>query len=284
LLYEECSNVEENADKCTAEPRAEAGEREPPVADGERPFKKSTSNRKVSKSTIFQTIQALRGEYPIRWICAYWGVSASGYYAWLNRKESERYRQDKRLSRYIQVIHQRSRRIYGSPRITAVLQASGISVGCNRVARLMRRQQQLEGRLAPRLKGVAGARAAQAFYKRTPNRLLEGSLPKGINQVWVADYTYLRMGDRHIYYAVVMDLYSRRIVGTALSRHRDARMTSAALRRTIRLRLPQAGTIFHSDRGVEYSAGAIEGKRQMLQSMSRAANCYDNAHMESFFS
>jgi putative transposase len=203
----------------------------------------------------------------------------------LNRKESERYRQDKRLSGYIQVIHQRSRRIYGSPRITAVLRASGISVGRNRVARLMR-QQQLEGKLAPRLKGVAGARAAQAFYKRTPNRLLEGSLPKGINRVWVADYTYLRMGDRHIYYAVVMDLYSRRIIGTALSRHRDARMTSMALRRAIRLRLPQAGTIFHSDRGPEYSAGAIEGllrKRQMLQSMSRAANCYDNAHMESFF-
>lgn len=203
----------------------------------------------------------------------------------MNRKESWRCRQDKRLARHIQEIHRRSRNIYGSPRITEVLKGLGMSVGRNRVARLMR-QHQLEGKLAPRLKGVAGARAAQAFYKRTPNRLLEGSPPKGINEVWVADYTYLRLGDRHIYYAVVMDLYSRRIIGSALSCQRDARMTSTALKRAIRLRLPPAGTIFHSDRGPEYSSGAVERllkKRQMLQSMSRAANCYDNAHMESFF-
>lgn len=218
-------------------------------------------------------------------MCGYWKVSASGYYAWLNRKESRRCRQDKHLARCIQEIHRRSRNIYGSPRITEVLKGMGISVGRNRVARLMR-QQQLEGKLAPRLRGVAGARAAQAFYRRTPNRLLDGSPPKRINQIWVADYTYLRLGDRHIYYAVVMDLYSRRIIGTALSQQRDARMTSTALRRAIRLRVPAAGTIFHSDRGPEYSSGAVEGllkKRQMLQSMSRAANCYDNAHMESFF-
>jgi len=208
-------------------------------------------------------------------------VTRSGYYAWRGREPSRHARQDERLLGRIRAVFEASEGTYGSPRIHAALQTAGLRVGCKRVARLMR-QTGLVARSARIYRRTPGTRR---FFAAIPNRVLELNTTAP-GQVWVGDVTYLKSGGRWRYLAVVLDRHSRRVLGWALAGTRDLTLTLSALSRACRRRHPAPGLIFHSDRGVEYSAYAFRTRLAALgiaQSMKRPRELTDNAFAESFF-
>ena len=214
-------------------------------------------------------------------MCAFYGVSRSGYYQWRKRTPSARDREDQMLLEQIQAIHKRSRWTYGSPRIHAELQDRGHRVGRNRVARLMQ-VDGIRGRSADLYYANPGL---GAYYAEIPNRK-HGVAVTAPNQVWVGDVTYLKLGKRWMYLAVVMDQYSRKVIGWALGRDRTSALTLRALNQALRTRKPGRGVIFHSDRGSEYAALVYRDRLSsvgFIQSMNRPRRMTDNAHMESFF-
>lgn len=219
----------------------------------------------------------------MNWLCQYLGVSRSGYYAWSGRGQSQRAQQNQVLLEVMQQVHQETDRAYGSPRMHRELVDRGHPCGRNRVARLMR----AHGLVAQRKRRYRANAARADLYARFENRLLKREPASTTNQVWAGDYTYLRTPQGWLYLAVVLDLYSRRVVGWAVSRQRTANLTREALRMAIDHRQPSAGMLFHSDQGIEYAAYGFQSllaAHQIQPSMSRRGNCYDNAHLESFFS
>lgn len=215
-------------------------------------------------------------------MCQLYGVTRAGFYAWERRQPSLRQQEDEQLLDRVRSAHERSRGYYGSPRVTGQLRLDGHPVGRRRVARLMR-VAGLQGRSARLYRHSKVAQ--RAFYAAVPSRL-PAVQPRAPDQAWVGDVTYLRVGEKWHYMAVVMDRHSRRIVGWSLGDRRDAALTTRALRHAARRRQPAAGLIFHSDRGVEYAAFQFQAeiaKLGMLQSMNRAGKMNDNAHMESLF-
>jgi transposase InsO family protein len=215
-------------------------------------------------------------------MCAYFKVSRSGFYAWQRREPSVRQLRDEGLIERVRRIHADSRGYYGSPRIQHALAQQGTDVSRGTVARVMRcaRLQGRSARLYRRSKV-----AQKAFFTSIPNtvRAIE---PQRINQIWVGDVTYLRVSGQWRYLAVVMDKFSRRIIGWSLSRTRDAALTLDAVNHALRNRKPESDLHFHSDRGIEYAAWAYRQKlvrRGIVQSMNRPGKMNDNAHMESFF-
>ena len=215
-------------------------------------------------------------------MCAHFHVSRGGFYAWLHRMPAARDLNDHALRERIVAIHRASLDIYGSPRVSAALRLDGLRVGRRRVARLMR-SAQLVGRSA-RL--YRRSRVAQRkFFTSIPNRERSLHLERA-DQVWVADITYLRVRGQWRYLAVVMDKFSRRILGWSLGPQRDAALTRQALFQALRKRQPLAGLVLHTDRGIEYSAHVYRNTLARLgyvQSMNRPRHMNDNAHMESFF-
>jgi len=214
-------------------------------------------------------------------MCRVLDVSRSGYYAWRGRPESLRCLEDRRLLARIRRLHYGSDEVYGSPRIHQLLAEDGVRVGRKRVARLMRRA----GLLA-KAKRRFKSKAHVGDKYLVPRRRPDADGLTAANQVWVADITYIRMGQQHLYLAVVMDLFNRKVVGWYLSQKRDGRLTMEALNRAIRSERPSPGLVFHSDQGIEYASYALRtvlASHGIEQSMSRRGNCYDNAHMESFF-
>ncbi len=214
-------------------------------------------------------------------MCRFYGVSHAGYYRWRHRKPSARDTEDQMLLEKIQGIHRRSRRTYGSPRIHAELRDDGLRVGRKRVARLMQIDG-IRGRSADLYYANPGL---GEHYAEIPNRQ-RGVTVNGPNQVWAGDVTYLKLGRRWLYLAVVMDRYSRKVIGWALGREKTSALTLKALNRAIRARQPSRGVIFHSDRGAEYAAFAYRDRLAsagFIQSMNRPRRMTDNAHMESFF-
>ena len=186
-------------------------------------------------------------------------MTRAGYYAWQHRRPSTRAQADTDLQQCIARVHRDSRGTYGSPRVHRVLRANGQCVGENRVARIMRAQG-IKARVAtirytcPNL---------QRFYGRIPNRQLEVAITYP-DQVWVGDITYLKVGALWRYLAVVMDKCSRRIVGWSFGRNKDVQLTLRALNRAVYNRRPRAGLIFHTDRGIEYAAGAFTQRLAQL--------------------
>lgn len=181
----------------------------------------------------------------------------------------------------IRSVFERSRETYGSPRVHQALRAAGTRVSRRRVERLMR-EAGLRARAAKLYRAIPGL---HAFFTSIPNRQLD-RWATGPDQVWVGDITYLKVGGAWRYLAVVMDRYSRRIVGWSTSRHKDARLTLAALNHAVVNRRPRPGLLFHTDRGIEYAAYAFRSRLAALgfvQSMNRPREVTDNAHMESFF-
>lgn len=181
----------------------------------------------------------------------------------------------------IRTLFEHSRGTYGSPRIHRALVASGLRVSRRRVERLMR-EAGLRARAAKLYRRIPGL---HEFFTSIPNRQL-ARLATAPDQVWVGDITYLKVAGAWRYLAVVMDRYSRRIVGWSLGATKDARLTLAAFNRAVFHRRPRPGVIFHSDRGVEYAAYAFRKRLAALgfvQSMNRPREITDNAHMESFF-
>jgi putative transposase len=212
-------------------------------------------------------------------LCRRYGVTRAGYYAWRRRAESAHAAQDRQLSTMIHRLFFVHQERYGSPRIHEALSRGGLHVSRRRVARLMREA----GLRARAVRGYRGKAGTHRFYGGLPNRLC-GLTVAQPNQVWVGDITYLPVGQRWWYLAVVLDQYSRRVLAWTLTSRRDARVTSAVLRRAARSR-GTAQAIFHSDRGSEYLASPFRAcvtKLGLLQSASRRGP-EDNPHVESFF-
>jgi len=228
----------------------------------------------------------MKEEFAIERACQVLEVSVSGFYSWRQRlkEPSDRVQTDERLQSQIRGIHEESRGTYGSPRIHRELRHRGYRHSRKRVARLMS-QSQIRGRCRRRFKPrTTDSRHAEPI---APNRLQDRPAPKRLNEVWVTDITYLPVSSGWMYLAVVMDLCSRRVVGWCMQLELTASLVLGALRMALRHRQPESGLIVHSDRGVQFACQAFRGviKRNGLEaSMSRKANCYDNAAMESFFS
>jgi putative transposase len=222
--------------------------------------------------------------FPVAAVCRALGVSRAGYYAHTQGEAGPREQEDARLRPLVQQIFWEHKRRYGARRIAAELAARGESCGPGRVARLLK-QLSLQA-IQPK---SFRPRTTQSRHPLgySPNLLLEAAPPCGINQVWLGDITYVPLaGSRFAYLALVMDLYSRRIVGWELDEHLAEALVLAALREAIAARQPGPGLIHHSDRGGQYAGGEyrrVLGRARMRQSMSRADNCYDNAFMESCF-
>jgi transposase InsO family protein len=210
------------------------------------------------------------------------GVSRSGYYAWLKRPESRRAQADRQLVERIRQIHSDSHGCYGSPRVYQALRQQGCPVGKGRVERLMR-EAGLVGKVTKLYRRVP---SIERFYTRFGNLRLKAPEPSHPNEQWVADLTYIRVANEWNYLAVVMDLFSRRIIGWSLGKYKTAELTLRALKQALKTRNPAPGLIFHTDRGVEYGAHLIQNELQrhgIQPSMNRPRHCTDNAHMESFF-
>jgi transposase InsO family protein len=221
--------------------------------------------------------------YPVRLLCRTLEVSHSGYYAWRTRQARPENPHLTALLENIQRIHLKSRGTYGSPRVHAQLRREGFHSNRKRIARLMR------------LKGLVGRRKTRK--PRTTDSLHEHPVADNLlnrefqageaNQKWVADITYIPTREGWLYLAVVLDLYSRKAVGWSMMASMTADLVEDALKMALYERQPDPGLLHHSDRGSQYASGQI---RQLLDaqhitvSMSRTANCYDNAVMESFFS
>lgn len=231
----------------------------------------------------FAFIHQQTAEFAIVTLCRVLGVSRSGYYAWLKRPPSERARANQRLTEAIQAAHARSRRTYGAPRIYRDLKDAGHRCSRNRVARLMRRCG-LVVRGRRRFKTTTNAKHA---YPVAPNVLDRQFTAQRPNEKWLTDITYIATQEGWLYLAVVLDIYSRMIVGWAMDKTMDHTLVAAAFKMAITRRQPSAALLHHSDRGSQYAAHAYQrllNAHNITLSMSGAGNCYDNAMMESFFS
>jgi putative transposase len=222
-----------------------------------------------------------RAAHSLPTMCRVLGVSASGYYAWQRRGASARTLKDQDLLEPIRAFHRQSRGTYGAPRIHRDLRAAGVQVGRKRVARLLK-QAGLQG-VSRRKWPVTTVRAAQA--RPAPDLVQRAFTASGPNQLWVADITYIPTGAGPLYLAVVLDVWSRRIIGWGMAPHLRTPLVIAALDMAIAQRRPH-GVIHHSDQGCQYTA--IEfGRRcreaQVRPSTRSVGDCYDNAMCESFF-
>jgi putative transposase len=224
----------------------------------------------------------MKADHPLAALCAAFGVRRSGYHAWVRAEAGPREQADAALRPKIQAIHRQHRGRYGAPRIQKVLAAQGARHGVKRIARLMRACG-LRG-LRPR-RSVPRTTDSRHAGPIAPNRLAERPAPIGPDQVWVADLTYVPTREGWLYAAVVLDRWSRRVVGWATGETLHASLTVRALRMALRHRRPSPGLVHHSDRGVQYASAEYRAQLAaagLEASMSRAGNPYDNAAMESF--
>jgi len=231
----------------------------------------------------YRFIEDHRAEFEITVMCRVLAVSRSGYYAWRKRPVSSREMANQGLKQQIKEIYQQSRQTYGSPRIHTELRENGIKCGHNRVARLMH-QEELWA-IGKRKFKVTTTDSAHD-YPVAPNLLKQDFVASRPNEKWLADITYIPTDEGWLYLAVVLDLYSRRIVGWAMADTLARGLTIAALRMAIETRQPPPGLLHHSDRGSQYASQEYQAwltKYHMHCSMSRQGNCYDNAPVESFF-
>ena len=230
----------------------------------------------------YAVITACAAEYAVAFMCRVLGVAPSGYYAWRACPLSDRARRDQALMPHVRATFTASKGRYGSPRVHAELHAQH-GVGRKGVARLMRTAG-LRARTRRRYIVTTQSKHEHPIAANLVAREFEVAAP---NQVWVSDLTYLRTLTGFVYLAVILDLYSRRVVGWNVSRDLDASVGVDALGRALAVRPASAGLIHHSDRGVHYACGAY---RKLLRahgvtsSMSRKGDCWDNAVAESFFS
>jgi transposase InsO family protein len=233
----------------------------------------------------FAFIAAEKAEHKVAWMCRRLAVSRSGFYAWRRRPESAHAKHDRRLAVLVRAAHDKSRKTYGSPRVQAELEAQGERVSRKRIVRLMQ-EQDLVARVRRRYKCTTMSDHDQPVAANLLARDFTAARP---NQRWVGDTTELLIGGSgaKLYLAVILDLFSRFVVGWAVSAVNDRHLCLKALDMALRRRDPDAGLLHHSDQGSTY---ASEDYRKVLDargitcSMSRRGNCYDNAAMESWFS
>lgn len=228
-------------------------------------------------------MKAMEHEHAITELCEVFAVSRSGYYRWRGAVPCERASEDARITEVLCAAHLRSRETYGRPRLARELRAQGLRHSQRRIARLMRAaglRGVQRGRFKPQTTDSAHGR------EPAPNWLGKMPMPSAPNQIWVADITYVWTEEGWLYIAGVLDLCSRRIVGLASAGHLETSLPEAALRQAVLGRELPPGLLHHSDRGAQYASehyGQVLMRHGITPSMSRRANCYDNAHMESFW-
>jgi putative transposase len=227
-------------------------------------------------------MQQHQAEFPISVMCDVLSVSRSGYYAWLKKPVSKRQQANNRLRQKIRTIHHDSDESYGSPRIYRELKTQGESCSENRVARLMR-EDGLRAKTTRRFKATTNSKHNLPV---APNLLNRDFSPEEPNQVYAGDITYIWTTEGWLYLAVVIDLFSRSVVGWAMDKRMTRQLVMDALTMAVQRRRPPSGLIFHSDRGSQYASAAFQKllvKHDMRSSMSRKGDCWDNAPVESFF-
>ena len=230
----------------------------------------------------FAFIAVEKARFPIRALCTTLSVSRAGFYAWQGRVPSVHAQTDERLALEIAAIHGESRQRYGSPRVHAELVDRGHQTSRKRVARLMRHRG-LAGRRRRRFRTTTDSRHALPV---APNVLARQFAQEAPDVAWVTDITYIPTGEGWLYLAVILDLYSRFVVGWAMSERITRDLTLNALDMALVRRCPPPGLLHHSDRGSQYASGDYQQvltAAGLVGSMSRRGNCWDNAVAESFF-
>ena len=230
----------------------------------------------------YRFIRSHRRVHNVTTMCRVLDVSTSGFYDWLNRGDSRRAQENRRLVQRIRNYHHASRRTYGSPRIFKDLRESGERCGLHRVARLMR-QHRIQAKTARRFVMTTDSRQTQ---QPAPDRLRRDFSASRPNQVWVSDTTFIPSRAGWLYLAVILDLYSRQVIGWSMGTQNNTRLVSDALTMALWRRGKVAGVIVHSDQGSTYASGdyrKLLKDNGLLCSMSRKGQCLDNAVAESFF-
>jgi putative transposase len=230
----------------------------------------------------FAFIATEKAYLPVAMMCRMLQVSRSGFYAWRQRPPSARALEDQRLTLEVSAIHAQSRRSYGSPRVHVELRERGRRIGRKRVARLMRTAG-LRARMPRRFRRTTDSEHALAIRDNLLARRFAVARP---NFGWVADITYLWTLEGWLYLAVILDLFSRRVVGWSMSERLEKKLALDALSMALAERQPQGGLLHHSDRGSQYASHEYQqllASHGLLSSMSRTGNCWDNAVAESFF-
>jgi putative transposase len=221
--------------------------------------------------------------FPIALMCQVLNVARSGYYAWCNRPAAPRTQENEILTQRIQQIYDASRQSYGSPRIQAALVAEGVAISRQRVVRLMAKLG-ISAQSRRKFKATTDSEHAWPIADNALDRDFTTTEP---DRVWVADITYIWTTEGWLYLAVIIDLFSRRVVGWSMAEHMRTELVLTALEAALGQRHPaQSGLLFHSDRGSQYASGDYQMALQQATitgSMSRRGNCWDNAVAESFF-
>jgi len=218
-------------------------------------------------------------------MCSVLKASKAGYYAWRKRKESDHDKRDEAISKKIVEIHRKSRKTYGSPRIHRALRKVGFSCGRKRVARLMR-ESDIEGRQRKRFRRTTDSNHQHPIAKNVLNRRFAPREIGAPNVTWAGDITYIWTMEGWLYLAVVLDLFSRRVIGWSMRHTMEAELAVDALQMALDQRRPISGVLHHTDRGVQYACGdyrKLLTRNKMICSMSRKGDCWDNAVSESFF-
>jgi len=230
----------------------------------------------------YRFIRAERATYPIVVLCRVLRVARSAYYAWARRGVSARAQAETALLEQIAAAHARRRRTYGAPRIHAALRAQGVRCARKRVARLMR----AAGLVGCHRRRRTRTTVADAAHAPAPNLVAQDFTATAPDRLWVGDITYLPTQEGWLYLAVLVDVYSRRVVGWAMADHLRTELALGALRMALRARRPGAGLVHHTDRGSQYTAASYRAALAtpgVTVSMSRAGECLDNAMAERFF-
>ena len=230
----------------------------------------------------FAFIEAEKAEFPVELLCEVLKVSRSGFYAWRGRPESSRASEDRRLRLEITSIHTTHKGRYGSPRIQEDMLELGYPMSRKRVARLMR-EAELKWRRTKRFRTTTNSNHEFAI---APNVLGRNFTTAAPDRVWVGDITYIWTDEGWLYLAAILDVFSRRVVGWAVSDRMTTKLATDALEMALWRRQPPPGLIHHTDRGSQYASGEYRHRLKaagITCSMSRKGNCWDNAVAESFF-
>lgn len=230
----------------------------------------------------FEFMLAEKAHFPVAFMCRQLGVSRAGFYAWRYRPESARARENSVLAAEVAAIHHESRDTYGSPRVHVELRARGRAVCRHRIARLMRDQ----GLRSRRRRRFVKTTDSAHQHPIAPNVLERNFSPESPNTVWAGDITYVPTAEGWLFLAVVIDLFSRRVIGWAMGARIDRQLALDALTMAAARRPSAAGTLHHTDQGSQYASDDYQRalvNLGLLCSMSRRGNCWDNAVVESFF-
>ena len=227
-------------------------------------------------------IRQHQSDYPVQVMCRVLDVGASGYYDWRDRSPSARTQRHQQIAQAAARSYFESHRIYGYRKVHQDLQAEGVPCGEDTVRQVLR-ENGLYSRIRRKFVRTTDSNHSAPIADNILNRDFSAERP---NEKWVADITYIATAEGWLYLAAVMDLFSRRIVGWSMSEFIDAALATSALKMAVEQRGPDAGLLHHSDRGVQYASGDYQNilkEGQIVGSMSRKGNCWDNAVMENFF-